>query len=211
MRSDHPLARRSDHPLARIPRVETLNDRLQVNWPDGHSGCFLHYWLRENCRCTRCIHPTAWERVVDFMAIPLDIRPACVRADAGGLHLTWPPHAAPCDGTDCTWGWLNRHRSERSARLARKPMPEVWFGADLAKDGLAVPYTEAIGCDGALRHLLECVESEGIGFVTGVPSDRLEVVEIAGRIGFVEESHFGAISTSSPRSRRRTLPTRRIP
>ena len=182
---------RCDHSTAQPPCVETQTDRLRLTWPDGHSGCFLYYWLRENCRCPRCTHPTAWERTVDFMALPLDIEPASVRADATGLHLGWPAHAAPCDGTDYTWQWLDRHRSERSARLARKWKPQPWFGADVTKECLAVPHAEAMECDRALRRLLECVEAKGIGLVTGVPTHRLEVVDISERIAFVEESHFG--------------------
>ena len=42
---------------------------------------------------------------------------------ADGVHIDWPPHDAPCDGTFYSWSWLDAHCSERSARLARKKRP----------------------------------------------------------------------------------------
>lgn len=180
-----------DHSTARFPRVETRTDDVQVTWPDGHAGRFPYLWLRENCPCPRCTHPDAWERVVDFMAIPLDITPDAVGADAAGLHLAWPSDGAPCDGTHYRWEWLDRHRLEREARLARKRRTRGWTGATIEKGELAVPHDAVMASDDDLERLLAHVDSTGVGFVVGVPTDRLAVTEIAERIAFVEESHFG--------------------
>lgn len=178
-----------DHSLA--PRVEARTDDIQVVWPDGHAGRFPYYWLRENCPCPRCTHPEAWERIVDFMAIPLDVRPETVDADAAGLHLTWPPGGAPCDGTRYSWEWLDGHRLERAARLGRKRRTRGWTGSTISKQSLAVRHDAVMACDDDLERLLAHVDATGVGFVVGVPTDRLVVTEIAERIAFVEESHFG--------------------
>ncbi|MCY3810610.1 MAG: TauD/TfdA family dioxygenase [Gammaproteobacteria bacterium] len=180
-----------DHPPARVPRVETRTDCVQVTWPDGHAGRFPHFWLRENCPCPQCTHPEAWERIVDFMTIPLNVRPDAVEADAVGLRLTWPSGDVPCDGTRYSWDWLDSHRLERDARLARKRRIRGWTGSTISKDSLAVPYDAVMVGDDDLERLLAHVDSAGLGFVVGVPTDRLVVTEIAERIAFVEESHFG--------------------
>ena len=181
----------SDHSPARIPRLETRTDDIQVTWPDGHAGRFPYFWLRENCPCRECTHPEAWERIVDFMAIPLDIRPDSVAADAAGLRLTWPSGDAPCDGTHYSWEWLDSHRLERDARLARKRTFRGWTGSMVDKGRLASPHDAVMACDDDLERLLGHVDSTGVGFVVGVPTDRLAVTEIAERIAFVEGSHFG--------------------
>lgn len=178
-----------DH--SRAPRVEARTEDVRVTWPDGHAGRFPYLWLRENCPCQLCTHPDAWERIVDFMAIPLDIRPASVHGDAAGLHLTWPAEGAPCEGTHYSWEWLDRHRLERDARLDRKRRTQGWSGSTIEKDSLAVPYDRAMARDDDLERLLMHVDTTGVGFVVGVPTDRLAVTEIAERIAFVEGSHFG--------------------
>ena len=181
----------SQHAPERIPRIEAQPDRLTLHWPAGHRSRHLYYWLRENCHCPKCIHQDAWERIVDFMAIPLDLQPKSVSADAQGLHLLWPEHDAPCDGTRYSWDWLDRHRTEPDARLARKPQRKAWAGSELTKQKLSIAFAAVMRGDQGLRQLLENVDATGVGFVTGVPSEALAVIGIAERIAFVEESHFG--------------------
>ncbi|MCY4012755.1 MAG: TauD/TfdA family dioxygenase [Gammaproteobacteria bacterium] len=180
-----------EHAPPRVPGVEARTDDVQVTWPDGHAGRFPYFWLRENCPCQQCTHPEAWERIVDFMALPLTVKPDSVDADRAGLHLTWPSHDAPCDGTHYSWEWLDDHRLERHARLARKRRIRGWTGSMVDKDSLAVSHDAMMARDDDLERLLRHVDSTGVGFVVGVPTDRLAVTEIAQRIAFVEESHFG--------------------
>lgn len=180
-----------EHSPPRVPGVEARNDDVQVTWPDGHAGRFPYLWLRENCPCPQCTHPEAWERIVDFMALPLTVKPDSVDGDPQGLHLTWPSQGAPCDGTHFSWEWLDSHRLERDARLARKRRIRGWTGSMVDKDSLAVPHDAVMACDDDLERLLAHVDSIGVGFVVGVPIDRLAVTEIAERIAFVEGSHFG--------------------
>lgn len=174
-----------------VPRIEARTDDVRVTWPDGHAGRFPYFWLRENCPCPQCTHPDAWERIVDFMAISLDVRPDSVDADAAGLRLAWPSGNAPCDGTRYSWEWLDSHRLEPDARLARKRTFRGWIGSMIEKESLAVPHDAVMSNDDDLERLLAHVDSTGVGFVVGVPTDRLVVTEIAERIAFVEESHFG--------------------
>ena len=180
-----------DYSPAPVPGIETHPDRLTLTWPAGDRSTYLYYWLRENCRCPKCTHPDAWERIVDYMAIPLDVKPATCSVDATGLHLTWPAHGASCDGSDYSWSWLHRHRMERAARLARKVRHTAWADSGPCKEDLSIPFSEVMGRDGDLQRLLENVDATGLGFVTEVPTDDLAVIRLAERFAFVEESHFG--------------------
>lgn len=174
-----------------LPRVTSGPDSLYVEWPEGHRSRYLYYWLRENCHCSRCTHPDAWERTADFLAIPLDIAPASVRAEGHGLHLEWPEHDAPCDGSFFSWGWLDTRRAERVARLDRKVRRPGWTAADRA-DGLPrFPYGDVMGSDAALLDFLACVDTRGAALVDGLPGEPGTVIGLAERVGFIEESHFG--------------------
>lgn len=174
-----------------MPRVVNGADSLYVEWSGGHRSRHLYYWLRENCHCPRCTHPDAWERTADFLAIPLDIMPASVRADRRGLHIEWPAHDAPCAGSFFSWRWLDAHRSERDARLARKVRRRGWTASDFRNGLPRFPYREVMGSDAALLAFLATVDASGVALVEGLPEARGAVIGLAERVGFIEESHFG--------------------
>ena len=117
--------------------------------------------------------------------------PVSVRADRQGLHVEWPEHDAPCDGSFFSWRWLDAHRAERDARLARKVRRRGWTAADLA-DGLPrFPYAEVMSSDAGLLAFLSCVDTRGAALVEGLPERPGTVTGLAERVGFIEESHFG--------------------
>ena len=175
------------------PRLEAGADSVHIVWPDGQRSRHLYYWLRENCHCPKCTHPDAWERMVDFLAIPLDIEPASLRTGPDGLHIEWPTHDASCDGSFFSWAWLDAHRSERPARLSRKRRSQAWTPAQLAKPALSREFGEVMASDPALCELLSQVDDKGIAFVTDMPCEDRTVLVLAERIAFVQESHFGRL------------------
>ncbi|MCY3839343.1 MAG: gamma-butyrobetaine hydroxylase-like domain-containing protein, partial [Gammaproteobacteria bacterium] len=172
-------------------RVESGTDGVTIDWPDGQRSRHLHYWLRENCHCPQCTHTDAWERTLDFLAVPLDIAPQTVRSDEHGVHIEWPPHDAPCEGSFYSWAWLDAHRGERSARLARKKRPQAWIASGVDKAALSADFEDVMASDAGLFDLLVQVENSGVGFVTGMPCAEGTVVVFAERIAFIEESQFG--------------------
>ena len=173
------------------PRLEPGDDSVHIIWPEGEPSRHLYYWLRENCHCPMCTHPDAWERMVNFLAMPQDIVPATLHADSAGLHIEWPKHDAPCDGTFFSWTWLDAHRSEAPARLARKKRPRAWTANLFDKPRLSVNFEEVMADDSALLQLLSNVDDEGVAFVVGMPTEARTVMVLAERIAFIEESHFG--------------------
>lgn len=173
------------------PRLNAGTDSVVIDWPTGDRSRHLYYWLRENCHCPHCTHPDAWERMLDFLAIPLNISPRSIHGDMDGVHIEWPSHGAPCDGSFYSWTWLEAHRSEGSARLDRKRRPLAWSTNNLDKPSLSVDYQQAMTSDSGLLRLLSHVDETGVGFVTGMPVDERTVLVLAERIAFIEESHFG--------------------
>ncbi len=174
------------------PQAEMVGDGVVVSWPDGTKGRFHNFWLRENCFCPRCTHPDAWERMVDYLDIPLDIAPVAVDAEPGGLRLAWPSEVGPgCDGTFYQWGWLDRHRTETEARRARTHRPTSWTGSDLTMADVTVPYGQFATTDNGLLAVCENLATVGIAMVTEVPIEENSVLAVCERMGFVEETHFG--------------------
>ena len=106
---------------------------MVVTWAGGGRSTFHHLWLRDNCPCPSCRHPSVPERLVDTLSIADDVAPESVGVSAtGGLDVTWAG-----DGHRSTFAadWLDEHayddgpevRARRSARcgpterLRRRP------------------------------------------------------------------------------------------
>lgn len=41
--------------------------KLELRYP--------HIWLRDNCQCPKCFHPTSNSRIIDIEHFPFDARP----------------------------------------------------------------------------------------------------------------------------------------
>jgi gamma-butyrobetaine dioxygenase len=182
---EHPASVGSDQ-----PGVESASDGLVITWPDGVEAAFHFFWLRENCGCGACCHAEAWERIVGLLDIPLDIEPARVTADGGGLHLEWVD-GPPCEGTVYSWDFLRRHRTEIEARRERSFTPPRWWASDIDPTAVHLQWGAVAVDDRALEAALTSVEQLGFVILEGVPLEEDAVLDVAARIAHVQESHFG--------------------
>ena len=98
--------------------VERLDDRLVLAWDDGQRSTFHHLWLRDNCLCPACHHPSVPERLVDTTSIPDDITPADVELSADDeLLIRW---AGEDHRSTFPLPWLARHAYDDGPRPARR-------------------------------------------------------------------------------------------
>ena len=94
--------------------VERLDDRLVLAWDDGQRSTFHHLWLRDNCLCPACRHPSVPERLVDTTSIPDDIAPADVELSADDeLLIRW---AGEDHRSTFPLPWLARHAYDDGPR-----------------------------------------------------------------------------------------------
>ncbi len=166
--------------------VEALGERtLTVAWDDGSSDEFHYLWLRDNCACAECRHPVAWERLLDNVMLDPEVVPRDARFD-DGLEITW------ADGhhTSLSAGWLRANRYGRAGRDERREQPVLWT-ASIAEAPPTIHLGEIDAGDAGLRRWLELIRDYGFAIVRGVPTRVGAVVELANRIAFIQETHFG--------------------
>jgi gamma-butyrobetaine dioxygenase len=172
-----------------IADVDREVDRVVVTWDDGGRSTFHHLWLRDNCLCPSCRHPSVPERLVDTLSIADEIAPEAVGVSAiGGLDVTWAG-----DGHRSTFaaGWLDEHAYDDGPRF-EAPARTLW------SDGAAAPppevaYAAVMDSDAGLREWLRQLERFGISFVRGAPTTPGTVVGLAERIAFLRNSNFGLL------------------
>jgi gamma-butyrobetaine dioxygenase len=174
-------------PSQPIQRVTPGEDAVTVAWQDGSSETFHHLWLRDNCRCSRCLHPNG-QRLIDVLDLPLDSAPAAVAVDdSGALVIRWNN-----GGHESRYPaeWLRAHSYSSAARVPRRPTAKLW-DAKLTPPQASWP---EVSRDPDLeRRWLEGLLDTGFALLRNVPVKPGMVAEVGDHIGFVRTTNYGRI------------------
>ncbi|SHE42401.1 gamma-butyrobetaine dioxygenase [Modicisalibacter ilicicola DSM 19980] len=174
-------------PHAEGPRLiaaTSSGDHLALHWVDGSQAHFPLLWLRDHCSCSECRHPLTRERLF----VPLEDIDEAPRSTLveGGLRLQWADgHVSLYDAV-----WLHQRRpgddADPNGTLTRlqRPWPEA-FAPEHVK------YSDFMTTDGE-RHWLEVLLRDGLVVLDDGPLIDEEVSRIAGRIGPMRATNFGA-------------------
>lgn len=177
----------ADHAI----RDAALGDgAVRVEWDDGRVSDYHWVWLRDNCRCPGCTHPSARERLVDILSWPEDVHPeSFLLAGDGALEIVWSNggHVSRFGP-----GWLRDHCYSADARVARRRTPRPW-GAELGDDVPTVLHGEIMEDEAGVLRWLRHLNDRGIVLVRDVPAEPGAVRRVAERIAPVRETNFGAV------------------
>ena len=163
--------------------VSLDGSRVHVVWPDGHRSTYHAVWLRDNCACAECRHPSG-QRLLDTRTIPDDVTVSGVQKDNGTLR------ARLADGHEAVFNavWLREHcycgeeQSRRRRQLWRSDVP------------LRVAAWEEVREGGeALRSWLAAVDELGFALLTGCGTKPGTVTRVAELFGYVRETNYGRL------------------
>jgi gamma-butyrobetaine dioxygenase len=161
---------------------------LVVRWKDGHTSKFHYLWLRDNCHCSECRHPTSHQRLFETADIPLSIMPSFVNHDvAHGIEIQWRPndHRSFFDSK-----WLRSHCYSEAERNKRKHRPVIW-GRDFDVSKAEIDHAEILAGDAGVLRWLEMVSDYGFAIAHGVPPKVHEIERVADLVGTLHETNFG--------------------
>ncbi|KAF2460019.1 taurine catabolism dioxygenase TauD, TfdA family-domain-containing protein, partial [Lineolata rhizophorae] len=157
-------------------------------------------WLRDACRCPRCVDPYSGQKTFDTGDIPAGLR--CRRAQgaggAGTVTLEWE-NDVPGFGEDHRTELpivelrtaLRENGDPRGGIPRRADRPAHWDKDELLKSDLWHSYEGYMSDDGALLKLLAQLQRYGIVFLKDVPPSADAVSDIATRIGPLKETFYG--------------------
>ncbi|MBZ9538805.1 TauD/TfdA family dioxygenase [Modicisalibacter tunisiensis] len=158
--------------------------RVTVDWADGSRGHFPLLWLRDHCACSACRHPLTRERLF----VPLsDIDEApTVTVDDGVLRLVWN------DGHESRFDpvWLFQRRLEESRDSSIDPLParRPWAAGFRP---VRIAHRDFLQTHGE-HAWLEALLRDGLVLLDDGPIADEEVSRLAGRIGPLRATNFGA-------------------
>jgi gamma-butyrobetaine dioxygenase len=153
---------------------------LGIDWPDGRAGTFQAIWLRDNCPCEECRHPSG-QRLLDTRRLPDDLRIASAAAN-GTIDVAFSDgHTARFDPEWLRDGW------DPPAHA-----PRLWDAS--IQDELPVGrYDEVAAGGAALRDWLAAVDELGFALLTGGPTEPQTVTRVAELFGYVRETNYGRL------------------
>ena len=155
--------------------------------PSGARTTLPAIWLRHNCLCPACRHPSG-QRLIEFLDIPADIAPRSARLEPDGtLEVVWDT-----DGHVSRYGagWLAAHSPAPAARAARRSRPLLW-GAELAARIPRADWQEVCRSQDAERRALQAIADYGFLILSNVPTRSGAVVEVGNRLGHVRVTNYG--------------------
>src|SRR5688500_4260216 len=110
-------------PNRRPAVVEVHEGGLTVRWSDKSPMTLPVYWLRDNCRCSKCRHPGNGQKLYEIVDLPADLSviEGMVAADHSVKVLWSDGHRSEYPAE-----WLNAHDLIPSARAERRPQVQLW-------------------------------------------------------------------------------------
>ncbi|KAI6041475.1 hypothetical protein EDC04DRAFT_2565582 [Pisolithus marmoratus] len=146
---------------------------LQLTLPQINNASFPYLWLRDACRCPKCVHPSTLQRLHRLSDIPADICPATDGVDLkqDGVHIRWT------DGHESfhSFSFLERYSTSLDLSSFHCDTPaEPWDASTITQSpDLFVPYDD-LSKPSRLLSAITQLTRFGLLFVTGVPTDNTD-------------------------------------
>ncbi|KAI1318171.1 hypothetical protein EDD11_007054 [Mortierella claussenii] len=198
-----------------LPTVDLSSSNITITPPQGSplhrahqpSTTLNSIWLRDNCPCPECIHPSTRQKLHASSQVPLDILPSSHEALPEGLEITWskgledvgdwedPAKSQPGHTSLYPWemilgsygGTPTEHRA--STRMNHQP---ILWDEQLMKDKvLWLDYEEYMNTPQGLYKGLKHLQDYGLFFLENVPTTDDEVATAAQRIGHLRHTFYG--------------------
>ncbi|MHB0775878.1 TauD/TfdA family dioxygenase [Halomonas sp. WWR20] len=158
--------------------------RVTLHWNDDSHSHFPLMWLRDHCACIACRHPLTRERL--YLPLEAINTTPSVALASGNLELHWADgHVSRFDA-----GWLHQRRLDDTAFVPAQAVParQPWCTNFTPQ---RVRHADFIDGEGE-RIWLESLLRDGLVLLDEGPLEEEEVSRLAGRIGPMRATNFGA-------------------
>ncbi|MEX2630054.1 MAG: TauD/TfdA family dioxygenase [Tistlia sp.] len=166
---------------------------LTVGWPDWPQATFHFIWLRDNCQCPACLHPSTRERTHFTADVPAGVTAAEAALTAeGDLRVRWAPSTLDPEGHESVFpdGFLRAFLyPAESGPLQAPPQRRLWAG-ELNGRVPSFDFAEVVRDDAALLGWCEAIRDVGLAVVHGLPNHNGEVERFVERVAFVRETVY---------------------
>lgn len=168
----------------RIVLAEPENGGLAATWSDGTTGYWPGIWLRDQCACPECRHPSG-QRLFEIGDLPErpEIERATIRSDSS-IGVVWRNEA---HASSYSAAFLHEHGLNGGPGATAR----LW-GGDLAK--LPEGDWPSVASDPVAELAwLEAYHAHGFALLRNVPAEPGMVAVVGDRLGFVRTTNYGKL------------------
>ena len=152
-------------------------------------GTYPYIWLRDNCQCSQCSHPTLHARIILMENLDPEIIPAKAEVNVAEqvLHIQWPDNHT----SQFSFSWLLKHQFPNiPADPVSTPSRQYW-GAEMLKRIPTFMFQDIQTSDKSLHDWLESLQIYGIALIRDAPKEEGIVKAIGKRVSFVTRTVYG--------------------
>lgn len=179
-----------------IQGTSLTEDSLHVKWAN-QASTYSFLWLRDNCQCPQCLHPSSRQKLHSSADIPLDIKPIEFAILGEEAEITWDQPLR--HGKNDTHShvsrfpleFLKRYESSKSSEEFRfnHLVPQTWKADEYKLDW--VSYDDYMHTDEGLHTVAQRLYNKGLVFLKDVPLKDEACTQVAERIGPIQETFYG--------------------
>jgi len=159
---------------------------------------FHYFWLKDNCRCSECLHPSG-QRLQEILNLDLTIKPEVVTIEDGDLVITWQDGHQSCYSQRFL---ASMQTGEQDASDTTALDQQVFWDGQLNASAITFHYPEVLTSQEIKRDWLGAVKQFGLAFLRDVPNVDKQLFKVVEQFGFVRDtnygSHFEVISEENP-------------
>lgn len=170
--------------------VRQSNDSMYtVRWKDGHSARYPFVWLRDNCRCPKCYHPSSYQRLALMANLDPEVKPTQqeIAGDGSMLKITWPDNHIG-EYPSC---WLRSHQFDKGEYDPISDIKSVPWGSDLSDKIPKFKFEDILNKDDVLFDWLKALHEIGLCVLTEAPQKPGALDAIGKRVAYLRETVYG--------------------
>ncbi|MGK0270623.1 MAG: gamma-butyrobetaine dioxygenase [Cocleimonas sp.] len=170
-------------------KINKTSLSLSLNNIDQREFNFV--WLRDNCQCDVCLHPSTHERTLITSEIPDDIAPIDSNIDEDNLSIIWNDKEHK---SYYSLDWLNKHQNNKETNTCSYVDPamgelKLWDNS-LEGNIPTFNYIDLREDNSALLAWCEAIRDVGLTIVRGAPTVEGEIERFAEHVAYVRETIY---------------------
>nr|CAD7460450.1 unnamed protein product [Timema tahoe] len=188
----------------------STHQTIKVLFDNHITADFKTIWLRDNCKCSLCVHEETRQKLLDTPSLDVGAKPKSLNVtDQGNLVIRWLENGNDhISNFDSSWyastfgvarmlyryGQSFMHETFDSDSTENHPdQPQIimWDRTEIWKNFPEISYNEVMESDEGLKTWLEMFYKYGIAIMRGVPPEQGSLVKVVNHFAYVKETQYG--------------------
>ncbi|KAL6701027.1 hypothetical protein J3F84DRAFT_359957 [Trichoderma pleuroticola] len=146
-------------------------------------------WLRDNCRCAKCVNQDTLQRNFDTFAIPKDVSPTEISPKSDGVDILW----SDSHKSHYPWSWLNFTVQDTNNKKPTIQDERRLWGATVSSAPPEVEFDNVMNSTSpkGMAELTGKIRQYGFCFVTNSPKTPEDTEKLLETIGPIRNTHYG--------------------